>query len=185
MNTLPDLYQDDENNEANSSTMMGMSMEEFMKRTSIYEHKSVPFSPLLRRAARVGMLFTLVTVVVILLLPKLFSYLKMLEIAPFGGFNESLNSYLTWLAHNPFVATGEGAIVVSGLVLPIFTKNLREGNSGQQWLAFIQAISGTGNFMLLAIPVAMLAANLLFWVVVTLLIAFFIITTLFALRTLL
>ena len=185
MNALPDLYDDDENNESNNSAMMGMSMEEFMKRTSIYEHKPVPFSPLLGRAARVGMLFTLITVVVILLLPKFFFYLKMLEIAPFGGFNESLNTYLSWLVHNPLVAISEGAIIMSGLVLLIFTKNLREGNTGQQWLAFIQAMSGTGNFMLLAIPVAMLIANLLFWVVVILLIVFFIITSLFALRTLL
>ncbi len=58
--------------------------------------------------------------------------------------------------------------MLSSLVLLIGTRNLQIGRLGQHWLAFIQALGGTANLIMLVIPVLLVLVNFLFWLIVIL-----------------
>jgi hypothetical protein len=158
---LPDRHTDPQDI---APSFPGMSMRDFMQHTSIYEHKPAPFSPLLRRATWTGIVLTTLVAATILLLPNFATNLHTLffPLIP-QGFNGFLSSYVHWLTHNRWIAFLDGALLVAGGILLILTCNLRQGNIAQHWLAFIEALGGISNLLLILIPLAMLLANIIVW----------------------
>jgi hypothetical protein len=151
----------------------GMSLHDFMRQTSQYEQRPAPFSPLLRRAARTGMLLTLLTFSIVLLLPALTDGMKALYFPLWlTALNTYLVAYLRWLASSVWVRYLDGALLGSGIVLLILTRNLRRGRLEQQWLAFVQALGGCANLVLLIIPLLLFLPNLILWIVVFIILIF-------------
>ncbi|QBD79220.1 hypothetical protein EPA93_25855 [Ktedonosporobacter rubrisoli] len=144
----------------------GMSLHDFMERTAVYEHTPVAFPPRLRRAAWLGMGFTLITVSIILLIPVLGTGMRALYF-PFmlGALNHFLESYLHWLVASVWIRYVDGALLGSALVLLLLTRNLRQGRLEQQWLAFIQALAGCLNLLLLMSIVLLILPNILLWII--------------------
>jgi hypothetical protein len=136
-----------------------------MEQTAVYERTPALFSPRLRQGAWVGMLLTLISGSAVWLLPGIEGKIPVIFFPWLQGFNVYLQSYLDWLAHNRWIGFIDLVLLCTGMLLLIFTRNLRRGNLGQQWLAFSQALGGSANLLLLLIPLAMILANLLVWLV--------------------
>ncbi|MBV9229750.1 MAG: hypothetical protein JOZ18_10590 [Chloroflexi bacterium] len=163
---LPEPYKGGNTDIDRALAFPGISLQDFMERTTVYEHTPVLFTPRLRQGAWVGMLLTLITSSVVWLLPMFEGYIAGIFFPWFHGLNEYLKSYLRWLAHNPWIGSIDLVLLCVGVLLLILTGNLRRGGLGQQWLAFVEALGGCANLVLLVVPVAMILANLLVWLVV-------------------
>lgn len=125
----------------------------------------VPFSPFLRHATRTGIVLTLLVAAIILLLPQFGSALHaiLLPLIPVS-LNSFLSGYLYWLTHNRWIGFFEGGLVVASGVLLIFTHNLHQGNQSQHWLAGIEALGGLLNLALVLVPLVVILANTLIWI---------------------
>ncbi len=148
-------------------TDYGMSMHDFMRRTASYEEYvkgPVPFSPRLRRATWIGMLLTLGSAALIILLP-LFAGELHLFFFPWipAATNAFLLNYVYWLGHIPLLGYELGVLLVAGAVLVILTRGLRQGNRGQLWIAFAEVIGGCINLLLILPPLAIIAGHVLGW----------------------
>ena len=170
MHYVPQHYQEpDDQGSRGAPSFPGMSMRDFMASTSAYEDIPAPFSPLLRHATWMGMLLTLITALVIPLLPAIDAGIKMVAF-PFllHGLNDRLDGYLYWLGHSPMVSYTDALLLSAGLILMIFTRNLRHGTVPQNWLAFAIALGGTINLLLLMAALLMFLPNTIAWLLLAL-----------------
>jgi hypothetical protein len=170
MHYVPQRYQEPDDQESQyAPSFLGMSMRDFMSLTSAYEDIPAPFSPLLRHSTRVGMLLTLITAFIIALLPSIEGGIKVLSF-PYllQGLNDRLYGYLYWLAHSPWVSYTDALLLSAGLVLLIFTRNLRRGTVPQHWLAFAIALGGTINLLILLVALLMFLPNIIAWLLLML-----------------
>ena len=62
----------------NTSAFPGVSLRDFIDHTAIYERQLAPFSARLQRATRLGIVFTLLTFAILLLLPAIAGNIKVL-----------------------------------------------------------------------------------------------------------
>jgi len=111
-----------------------MSLNTFLKQTSIYEQTPVPFSPLLRRATWTGMALTAIGSLILMLLPMFVSYLSTLQFPLFLGIIHTYTHvYVDWLVESIWLRYVNGCCW--GRTRPAFlTRNLRrEGYSSNGW----------------------------------------------------
>lgn len=170
MHYVPQHYQEpDDQGPRDVRSFPGMSMRDFMSSTSAYEDIPAPFSPPLRHATWMGMLLTLITVLAIPLLPAVDAGIKVVAF-PFllHGLNDHLYGYLYWLGHSPMVSYTDALLLSAGLILMIFTRNLRQGTAPQNWLAFAVALGGTTNLLLLMAALLMFLPNIMAWLLLAL-----------------
>lgn len=161
---LPDFpFEDNRDDTDTVPPYPGMNMNDFMQQTSIYERQAVPFSPLLRRATYLGMLLTLATICITQGIPRLFGPI---HLPGFFLLSDRFNAYFGWCVQSQSLGYIEGFLIGSGLVLLLITRNLRRGNIIQLWFAFLHVLGGSANFLLLALPFAILMANVVIWCIV-------------------
>src|SRR5262249_17173899 len=143
----------------------GISLRAFMEQTTVYEDLPASFDPLLRRGAWTGMALTLLGTLVVFLLSQLGeSVIEHFISEPFFVIMPGqLHVILRWMIQSPCVAYVDASLLGSAIVLLIGTRNLQIGRLGQHWLAFIQALGGTANLIMLVIPVLLVLVNFLFW----------------------
>jgi hypothetical protein len=147
----------------------GISLHDFMQQTTVYEQMPVPFSPQLRRSAFIGMLFTLIAMLGSAVLPPLCRESNILNLPFLGSFNAILYGYVGWMSAQVWLSYFNGALLVSGLLLLMLSRNLHVGPPWQHWGAFAHAVIGVINILLVLFPLALLLAKLLIWVVMGLL----------------
>lgn len=139
----------------------------YEKRNKKHEETSRPFSPRLRYAARMGMLLTLGTALLLHFFMPAISQHIAATFFPFWlqGLNHVLTTYLTWLLEQSrWIGYFDGCLLGSGSILLVLTRNLHRGNTEQHWLGFFQALGGVGNTSLLVIPLVLYLPNLLLWI---------------------
>lgn len=132
----------------------------------IYEKQPEPFSQRLRRATWLAISLTLITgVIVYFWLPSISSMISKIFF-PFWlqGLNLALSQYLHWLqSESKWISYIDGALLGSGAVLLIVTRNLRRGTKEHRMLAYTQIVGAAGNLLLLLIPIVMYLPNALLW----------------------
>jgi hypothetical protein len=137
----------------------------------IYEKQPEAFSPQFRKAVWLGILLTLVTAILVSFCLPIISGNLSRTFFPFWlhGLNHALGQYLFWLqSQSKWIGYIDGALLGSGAVLLIVTRNLRSGNKGQRMLALTQIIGGAVNIFLLLIPIVMYLPNVLLWLLTVL-----------------
>lgn len=146
----------------------GISLREFMEQTTVYEDLPASFDPRLRRGAWTGMVLTLLGSLVVFLLSQIGeSVIRHFVSGPFFVIMPGqLNVILDWMIQSPWVAYVDASLLSSAIVLLIGTRNLRSGRLAQHWLAFVQALGGTANLIMLVIPALLVLVNLLLWLFV-------------------
>jgi len=163
---LPDLHQPQATHDQEArAPLPGMSLHDFMERTSLYEQTPVPFPFRLRRATWTGLVLTLISSLILLLLPF---FVRPLSTVQFPFFPSGLHSwregYVRWLLTSPLMRYCNGALIGSAAILLLLTRNLRNGNIGQQWIAFVQAIGGCINCVLMLVLLMFILLDLLMWI---------------------
>lgn len=146
----------------------GLSLHDFIQQTSVYEHTPVTFSPLLRRHARLGLLFTLLALAGRVALLPLSHLSILLDLTWFSGLNNLLYSYVAWITAQNWLDYLNSSVFLFALLLLILTRNFRQGPPWQYWLAFIIAISGIINLTLLLIPCILMVLEVVAWLFIAL-----------------
>lgn len=150
----------------------GISVREFMQRTTVYENLPAPFAVKLRRGALAGMALTVAGALSLALLPVLNAVLVS---APILVLHPFLNAYINWLANSPLPRAIDGALLTSSLVLLIVTRGLRHGGPSLHWLALVEALGGSANLLMLAIPLIVICLNIALWLLIAIVILVFVV----------
>ena len=162
---LPDLYQSQVHDQEDPPQLPGMSLHDFMERTSLYEQTPVPFPFRLRRATWTGLVLTLICSLILVLLPLFASALGNMQFPLFlSGLHGIRDGYVHWLLTSPLIRYCNGALIGFAAVLLLLTRNLRRGNIGQQWIAFVQAIGGCINCVLMLVLLMFILLDLFMWI---------------------
>jgi len=154
-------------------TYPGISVSDFLHRTTVYEELPAPLAPRLRQGAFAGMALTLVGSLFLALLPTIQPLGASAPLLLLHGF---FNAYLYWIASTPLLNYINGVLLSSSVVLLIVTRNLRRGRLPLHRLACVEAIGGSANLVLLLIPLSIICINFALWVLI-----FMVIVLIFAL----
>jgi hypothetical protein len=125
----------------------------------------VPFDLRLRRAAWTGIVLTLVGLVVMRLLPRP----EVVQGAFFLVLADQLRGYIGYIVRSPWILGVDCVLLVAVPVLLVQTRNLQWGKLLYHWFAFVEALAGAVNLLVLAIPLFMVVLNLMLWVVMVIL----------------
>jgi hypothetical protein len=143
----------------------GMSLQDFMERTSLYEQTPVLFPSNLRRATWIGLALTAISSLILVLLPIFADYLYGVQFPFFlSGLHVYRDIYVHWLLSSVWICYLNGLLLGSGAMLLILTHNLQRGRVEQQWIAFVQALGGCTNFLLMAAILLFILPDLLLWI---------------------
>jgi hypothetical protein len=152
-------------NQPTFSSISGTSLRSFIERTTVYEDMPVPFDVRLRRATWTGIVLTLVSLIVTRLLPAQ----EAVRGAFFLVLADQLRSYIGYIVRSPWILGVDCVLLVAALVLFVQTRNLRLGKLLYHWLAFVQALAGGVNLLMLAIPLFLVMLNLMLWIIIVVL----------------
>ena len=140
-----------------------------LSRPPRYRGKIVWFGPLLRRCVWLGMLLTAcgMAVVALLHLPGAYQHGREggLSVLPLGSGTLPLRRLLDEVVESRWTSYLQGLLLGGGVVLLLMTRNLLHGTREQYWLAWLLAIGGLANVLLLLIPAALVLVNSLFWLI--------------------
>ena len=159
----------------------GMSLEDFMARTEVYEHMPVLFSRSLRRSTYTAMVFMLIAGVGLIALPRLFQLSAVLNLPFLNSLNQWLFTYIDWLYAHPWLNVLDAVLLFAFPVLFFMTRFLRRGSIWLHWWAFGYVVFGVLFFIGILIPLLLLLIKVLVWVVAILLIVLVMIALLWAL----
>lgn len=161
---VSDLYTEDIVVDAEPLSLPGISVNDFMRHTMTYEDQPVEFAARLRQGALAGMALTLAGALSLALLPALYSAVFASALILF--FRPFLSGYIQFLANTPLLNYIDGALLSSSLVLLCMTRGLHRGRPLLHWLAFAEAIGGTANLLMIAIPLLIISLNIVSWIVI-------------------
>ena len=159
----------------------GMSLEDFMARTKVYEQMPVPFSRSLRRSTYTAMVFMLIVGVGLIALPHLFQLSAVLNLPFLNMLNAWLFNYIDWLYAHIWLYVLDGVLLFAFPVLFLTTHWLRRGPIWLHWCAFGYVVLGVLFFIGILIPLLLLLVKVLVWIVAILLIVLVMIAILWAL----
>ncbi|WP_137686114.1 hypothetical protein [Thermosporothrix hazakensis] len=146
------------------SPFSGISVQDFIEHTVIYEHQPLPFTTKLKQGARAGMLLSVICAALLLLFPLMKQPLQSIYFPFFlGWLNNPLTVYMQWISQAFPLQLLNGSLFCSGIALLVITRNLRQGHLGLQWIAFAQALGGSLNMLLMLPFLLLLVVNLLAW----------------------
>lgn len=159
----------------------GMSLEDFMARTRVYEHMSIPFSRSLRRSTYTAMAFMLITGIGLIVLPHLFQLSTVLDLPFLNLLNLWLFDYINWLYAHAWLNILDAALLFVFPILFFMTRFLRSGPIWLHWCAFGYVVVGVLFFITILIPLVLLLIKVLVWVVAILVLLLIIVAALGAL----
>lgn len=147
----------------------GMSLRDFMEQTTAYEDQPVAFSPRLRQGTWMGMTLTLLNTITLFVLSSFGA--ENLSGPFFMLFGSQLHAYMSWMLQSHLIMYIDGVLFGSGVVLLLQTRNLQRGKPFQHKLAFVHALAGSANLLILVLPLAVILLNGALWLLIGLLIA--------------
>ncbi len=146
----------------------GLSLDDFMRRTRVYENSSIPIAPQLRRSALIGTLFTALACTGLVILPPLRVDLHGLDVNWFSGLNRILDSSMAWIVYHTWLDYVEGVFLLSVIPLSIITHWLRRGPLWQHVCVCVYVLIGVLNLLAVLAMLVLVLTNLLFWIFVAL-----------------
>ena len=142
----------------------GISLRSFMENTTTYEDMPVPFTPLLRQGAWIG-LGVIATCTLLILLIGATGYGASRSLLILGG---QLYSYMNWLIGSSWPFWINTLLLASSAALLVVTRGLKQGKQLYHRLAFALFVCGIANVVLFLFPLVVVGINL---IVVAILIA--------------
>ena len=148
----------------------GMSLEDFMARTKVYEQMPVPFSRSLRHSTYTAMVFMLIVGVGLIVLPHLFQLSAVLNLPFLNMLNAWLFNYIDWLYAHIWRYVLDGVLLLTFPVLLLMTHGLNNGPIWLHWCAFGYVVLGVLCFIGILIPLLLLLIKVLVWVIAILIV---------------
>ncbi len=159
----------------------GMSLEDFMAQTRVYEQMPVPFPRSLRRSTYTAGVFMLIVGGGLLALPHLFQLSTILNLPFLNLLNLWLFDYIDWLYAHAWFNILDAALLFAFPVLFFTTRWLRRGPIWLHWCAFGYVVVSMLCFIGILIPLLLLLIKMLVWVIAILITILVIIALLWAL----
>jgi hypothetical protein len=133
-----------------------------MENTTTYEDLPVPFTPLLRQGAWIGIAVVAACTLLTLLIGTI-GYGASRSLFLLGG---QLYSYLDWLIGSTWLFWVDVLLLVSSVALVILTRGLKQGKQLYHRLAFALFICGIVNIAMFLFPVVVLGINLILLLII-------------------
>ncbi len=143
--------------------LQGLSIFDFMQKTSIYEESPIPISALLRRSAWMGALFAALACLGLAILPPLSTTLHTLDVNVLSGLNRWRDGSIDVIVNRPWLDAVEGALLLSILPLLIITRGLQRGPLWQHICVCIYVVISMLNLLVVGLGLLLVLTDLLFW----------------------
>jgi hypothetical protein len=152
-------YQIEPYNPQNNSAPQfpGISLRSFMENTTTYEDMPVPFTPLLRQGAWVG-IGVIAICTLLLLLISATGYGASRSLLILGG---QLYSYMNWVIGSAWPFWINTLLLASSVALLVVTRGLKQGKQLYHRLAFALFLCGIANIAMFLFPIVVVGINLI------------------------